>query len=121
MPCPRDPCPRDSCPRAQGGVGMMIALDPESRRLVVLGAIEGSPADHAGIMEGDVIESINGLSTRGWSMERTAKFLRGKAGTTVNVKVRWLAVRVAAKTLSASLCPGRSCQGLAEDLSSGLT
>lgn len=66
---------------------MMIAQDPATQRLVVLGAIEGSPADRAGVMKGDMIESVNGVSTRGWTTERIAKTLRGREGTVVNVKV----------------------------------
>lgn len=71
----------------QGGVGMVLALDPETRRPVVVGAIEGSPADRAGVMEGDWIEQINGRSTQGWSTERVASSLRGRAGTRVDVRL----------------------------------
>lgn len=37
------------------GVGMLIAADPESGRMVVLAPIQGSPADEAGIQPGDEV------------------------------------------------------------------
>jgi hypothetical protein len=39
------------------GVGMLIASDPQSGRLVVLAPIKGSPADQAGIQPGDEVSS----------------------------------------------------------------
>ena len=35
------------------GVGLLIAADPSSGRLVVLAPIQGGPADRAGIQPGD--------------------------------------------------------------------
>lgn len=37
------------------GVGMLVASDPKSGRLVVLAPIKGSPADQAGIQPGDEV------------------------------------------------------------------
>lgn len=37
------------------GVGMLIASDPQSGRMVVLAPIKGSPADEAGIQPGDEV------------------------------------------------------------------
>lgn len=37
------------------------ALSPNARRQLVLGVVEGSPAQKAGVMKGDTIVSINGL------------------------------------------------------------
>lgn len=37
------------------GVGLLIAADPSSGRLVVLTPIKGSPADRAGILPGDEV------------------------------------------------------------------
>lgn len=69
------------------GVGLLIAMDPQSGRLVVLTPIRGGPADKAGVMPGDELLSINGESTQGWDGARAAKFLRGKNGTVVTVKL----------------------------------
>ena len=37
------------------GVGLLIAADPSSGRLVVLAPIQGGPADRAGILPGDEV------------------------------------------------------------------
>lgn len=37
------------------GVGLLIAADPTSGRLVVLAPIQGGPADRAGIQPGDEV------------------------------------------------------------------
>jgi hypothetical protein len=37
------------------GVGLLIAADPNSGRLVVLAPIQGGPADRAGIQPGDEV------------------------------------------------------------------
>lgn len=40
------------------GVGMLIALDPDSGRLVVLTPIKGGPADKAGVLPGDEVRKL---------------------------------------------------------------
>eukprot|EP01025_Chloroclados_australasicus_P019737 TRINITY_DN207_c0_g1_i1.p1 TRINITY_DN207_c0_g1~~TRINITY_DN207_c0_g1_i1.p1 ORF type:complete len:551 (-),score=61.69 TRINITY_DN207_c0_g1_i1:469-2043(-) len=67
------------------GVGLMIATDISSGKLVVLSPIKGSPADRAGVQRGDEVVSIDGESTVGWDVERVAKTLRGVGGTSVRV------------------------------------
>ncbi len=47
---------------ALSGVGMMIASDPDSGKLVVLAPIKGSPAEAAGIQPGDEV----GAGGKGW-------------------------------------------------------
>ncbi|KAJ3694654.1 hypothetical protein LUZ60_000031 [Juncus effusus] len=69
------------------GVGIFINPEPNSGRLVVLSCIEGSPADRAGIHEGDEIVEINGESVKGLDGEGAAQKLRGRVGTTVTVKL----------------------------------
>ncbi len=69
------------------GVGLLIASDPTSGRLVVLAPIKGSPADRAGIQPGDEVLSVDGTSTVGWDGERAAHHLRGNEGSAVWVRV----------------------------------
>ncbi|KXZ54634.1 hypothetical protein GPECTOR_4g699 [Gonium pectorale] len=70
------------------GVGMLIANEPTaSGNLLVLAPIKGGPADRAGILPGDEVVSINGLSMEGWNGEKAARLLRGKGGTEVRVRL----------------------------------
>ncbi|KAG2431731.1 hypothetical protein HXX76_009227 [Chlamydomonas incerta] len=69
------------------GVGMLIANEPVNGHLLVLAPIKGGPADRAGILPGDEVTSINGVSTEGWNGEKAARLLRGKGGTEVNVRL----------------------------------
>lgn len=41
------------------GVGLLIASDPSSGKLVVLSPIKGGPADRAGILPGDEVQFEN--------------------------------------------------------------
>jgi C-terminal peptidase prc len=76
------------------GVGLMIAQDPDSRRLMVLASLEGSPAARAGIQPGDEVISIDGLATEGFNGDRAAALLRGSVGTNVTVRFARRTVQV---------------------------
>ncbi|MBE9109816.1 S41 family peptidase [Nodosilinea sp. LEGE 07298] len=67
------------------GVGMRLALDPETEALLVVQPIEGSPAMAANVQPGDHILQINGASTQGMTVEAAASQIRGGAGTTVEL------------------------------------
>lgn len=61
------------------GVGLLIASDPSSGRLVVLAPIKDSPAERAGIMPGDQVRPFGcGSAQRGegllseWAGQLTA-------------------------------------------------
>jgi carboxyl-terminal processing protease len=69
-----------------GGVGLEI--DDDDGVLVVIEPIPGSPAARAGLLAGDRIVAIDGISTRGKDGEDTAGKLRGKPGTAVKVEVQ---------------------------------
>lgn len=70
------------------GVGLFINVEPRTGHLVVLSCIDGSPAARAGIHQGDELIEINGEGVDGIDSETAAQRLRGKAGTTVTVKVK---------------------------------
>ena len=70
------------------GVGLLIASEPGSGRLVVLSPIDGSPAAKAGILPGDEIAFINAIPTRGvMDGDKASGYLRGRHGTSVTVKL----------------------------------
>lgn len=69
------------------GVGLFINVEPTTGHLVVVSCVEDSPAARAGIHEGDELVEINGQKLDGIDSETAALMLRGRAGTTVKVKV----------------------------------
>lgn len=69
------------------GVGLFINVEPRTGHLVVLSCVEDSPAARAGIHEGDELIEINGERLDGVASEAAALKLRGRAGTSVTVKV----------------------------------
>jgi len=70
------------------GVGIQLSLDKDTKDLVVVSPIDGSPASRAGVQPKDVIVSIDGKPTKGMSTEDAVKLIRGKAGTTVKLVLR---------------------------------
>ena len=70
------------------GVGIQLSLDKDTKELVVVSPIEGSPASRAGVQPKDVITAIDGKSTKGMSTEDAVKLIRGQAGTTVKLTLR---------------------------------
>ena len=70
------------------GVGIQLSLDKDTKELVVVSPIEGSPASRAGVMPKDVIVSIDGKSSKGMSTEDAVKLIRGQAGTKVTIQLR---------------------------------
>ncbi|MEY3462293.1 MAG: Carboxyl-terminal-processing protease [Cyanobacteriota bacterium] len=70
------------------GVGIQLSLDKDTKELVVVSPIEGSPASRAGVQPRDVITAIDGKSTKGMSTEDAVKLIRGQAGTSVTLTLR---------------------------------
>ena len=70
------------------GVGIQLSLDKETKELVVVSPIDGSPASRAGVQPKDVIVSIDGKSTKGMSTEDAVKLIRGQSGTSVTLEMR---------------------------------
>jgi len=68
------------------GIGIQIAT--KDGKLMVIAPIEDSPAEKAGILADDEILEINGLSTKGISIDKAADKIRGEEGTTVTLLVK---------------------------------
>lgn len=69
------------------GVGLQIALDPETKRLRVISPVEGSPAAKSGIRPADSILMIDGVSTEGLNLDEAAERMRGRIGSRVTLTV----------------------------------
>ncbi len=70
------------------GVGIQLALDEETKKLVVIAPIEGTPAAKAGVLAKDVITKIDGKSTEGMNVNDAVGLIRGQAGTEVTLTVK---------------------------------
>lgn len=70
------------------GVGIQITLDKDTKEIVVVSPIEGTPASKAGVQPKDVIVSIDGESTKGMTTEDAVKLIRGQEGSEVTLGLR---------------------------------
>ena len=64
-----------------GGIGIEIGIVND--RLSVIAPIEGTPADRAGLLGGDVIAYINGAATDGMKIMEAVHRIKGVPGTKV--------------------------------------
>ena len=69
------------------GVGLQIALNPETGKLEVVSPIIDSPADMAGIKPRDRILTIEGLSTKNLTLDQAAAKMRGPIGSSVTLLI----------------------------------
>lgn len=67
------------------GIGIEITL--KDRVLTVVSPIEGTPAYRAGIMAGDQILKIDGVSTKNISLTEAVRKIRGPKGTKVTLTI----------------------------------
>jgi carboxyl-terminal processing protease len=71
--------------RTQGQVG--IALSKGGGYVRVVSTLPDSPAEKAGLLTGDILESIAGFATREMSIGQAMNLIDGPAGSTVKVSV----------------------------------
>ena len=67
-----------------GGVGMLI--EDQQGAIVIARVYPNTPAEGAGIHEGDRILEIDSVSTRGWKTQQVSDKMQGVPGTTVRVR-----------------------------------
>lgn len=70
------------------GVGIQLAQDEETKKLVVIAPIEDTPAFKAGVLAKDFITEIDGKSTQGMDVNDAVKLIRGQEGTPVKLKIQ---------------------------------
>ena len=68
------------------GVGLQLGED-EDQKVKVISTLGGSPAEEAGIVSGDFVEKVDGISTKELGLANTASKLRGESGTKVLVEI----------------------------------
>jgi carboxyl-terminal processing protease len=67
------------------GVGLQIGLDNDSKRIVVISPINGTPAARAGIKARDFIVQVDSKSTKNLTLDQVANLLRGRKGSIVTL------------------------------------
>ncbi|CAM9216407.1 unnamed protein product [Ectocarpus sp. 4 AP-2014] len=74
------------------GVGLELASSPASSgnplSVIVAGVVDGSPAEKAGVLTGDVLSAVDGEEASGADLDAVAGMLRGDPGSGVRLDVR---------------------------------
>ena len=68
-----------------GGIGAEVGL--KDGAIVIIAPIDGTPAQRAGLLAGDVILGVNASSTEGWTVDQAVNLIRGPKGTDVTLKI----------------------------------
>ena len=64
-----------------------MGKDEDNEKVKVVSTLGGSPAEEAGIISGDIIEKVDGISSEELGLANTASKLRGESGTKVLVEI----------------------------------
>ncbi|MGB7055157.1 MAG: PDZ domain-containing protein, partial [bacterium] len=72
------------------GIGATIGRRNE--QITVISPLEGNPAHRSGLLPGDVILSVDGVSTEGKSVDVVVKEIRGETGTKVVLTIQRAAI-----------------------------
>lgn len=70
------------------GVGIQLDQNKETKEIEVVTPIDGSPAQKAGVLAGDIMLAVNGESVRGITLEEVMTKIKGPLGSEVRLKVR---------------------------------
>ena len=68
------------------GIGAFVEIIDGN--LVITAPITGSPAEHSGIMPGDIVTHVDGVNIEKESLTDSVQKIKGPAGTTVTLKIR---------------------------------
>ena len=69
------------------GIGAYVTLNQEMAMAMIAGVMEGTPAEEAGLRQGDVIYKVDGEETRGLSVSKVVALVKGKENTTVHLTI----------------------------------
>ena len=68
-----------------GGLGIEVTMEDELVKVV--SPFEGTPADRAGILAGDLIAEINGEQVRGLTLSEAVEKMKGDIGSSVDLTI----------------------------------
>ena len=70
------------------GVGLYISQNTSTNEILVVGVIEDSPANKAGILVGDVVTKVDDVEYKGEDLTQASNHMKGMEGTKVKVTVK---------------------------------
>lgn len=68
------------------GIGAELGLNPDNR-VMVISPLDDSPAMNAGVRAGDLVLSVDGKETNGWTLAQAVENIRGPKGSEVKLIV----------------------------------
>lgn len=78
----------DSTTGSYYGIGAVLSQDQETMQVTVLHVYKGSPAEEAGVKDGDVILAVDGAETEKEELSELVKRIKGSEGTTVSLTLQ---------------------------------
>lgn len=69
------------------GIGAYISMNKQMNMAMINGVMEDSPAQEAGLREGDIIYKVGEEFTQGLSLTRVVNMVKGREGTTVQLTI----------------------------------
>ena len=70
------------------GIGVVISVDEDSNKIVIIAPTEDSPAYEAGLLPGDYILAVDGTEYSGEQMDACVSAIKGgKEGTSVKIRI----------------------------------
>ena len=69
------------------GIGAVLSQDKDSMQVTATHIYEGSPAEDAGLKDGDVIAYVDEIEASSLELTELVTHIRGEEGTTVHLKV----------------------------------
>lgn len=68
------------------GIGAELGMNADNK-IMVISPLDQSPAEKAGIKSGDLILSVDGKDTSGWTLPQAVEHIRGLKGTDVKLVI----------------------------------
>lgn len=69
------------------GIGIYLTKDTEKNAVIVISPIKDTPAHKAGILPGDIITKVDGVSYTGEQLTEASNKIKGEIGTSVKLEV----------------------------------
>jgi carboxyl-terminal processing protease len=67
--------------------GIGVQISQLNNRVTITKVFRDTPADRAGVLEGDVIAAVNDVDASGWTTQNASDSIRGDEGSTVRVSL----------------------------------